>query len=229
MKLFKKVLLIAVAVLTCASLLSFAAFATGEEGADSAVSSDIVEETSSAVTESVSSEETNTEENVSSDTQEEDTTSSEEEITSSEETEDTNSAADSGVGEDQESTEDTTGEDTETEDAETEDTESEIRLEPDDPYNATVSEDWSDSDVTVNVSSDTKTETPKKDTSVHKDIFDLRSVAIKAMIITVLVALLCICGLVFINIKYRNSVKAEGEEPKKKLKATKRAPRKPRA
>ena len=232
MKLFEKVLLTAVVVLTCASLLSFAAFATGEDGGlgDTAsfVESAPSDETSSVESEAeeVSSDIGNTEEVTSEESTPseggESQPSGEQETTSSETTEGNTG----GTQNTNSNTEENTGE-TEEPETNTEETESEVRIEPDVPYQGTVSEDWSGDDVTVNISS--KTEETKKDSNVRKDIFDFRSLAVKAMIITSLVALICVCALVFINVKYRQSKKAEGEEPKKKLKATKRASRKPRA
>ncbi len=106
----------------------------------------------------------------------------------------------------------------------TDTTTSEVRLESDKPYNGGAMGDWTDTDMDIMVSGTVTKITVSKVPAVKKDIFDLRSLAARLMVLTVVIGLLCLAALIFINSKNRK--KGTGE--KKKLKTTRNTTRRPR-
>ena len=198
MKKLSNILVALVAVLLCATMLTVLAAATGE-GEDNTLT------TTSVATESEGDPESDTEstESVGSD-----------ESTGSEGDESTESGEESGDPESGSESDSTTT--------------SEIRISSDQPIGGVNNGDWTDTDMTISVVSGSKIPTSSNKDNVKKDIFDLRGLAARLMVLTTVVGLLCLLALVYVNIKYKGASK-DKKAPKKKLKAGREVPRRPRS
>lgn len=242
MKQINKAILVVLALVICTAMLTGIATATGsddvvetssvaEEGNDIVNSEDTESEDSVVGTESVEDEDStvSTESDESGDTtvgtesvEPEDTTVNTESVESTVSVESvTSGSAGNTIGAitSNVSSEKTSSKTTTT---------SEIRIPSDTPYNGSSSEmDWTDTEMNIVTSSDATTSV--KTEEVKKDIFDLRSLAARIMVLTGIVALLSLAAIIYINVKNRQTTKEQGEEPKKKLKTNKKVPRKPRS
>ena len=205
-KKFKNFIFSAVALLICTAMLTFAAMAepTSEEGenASSQVSSESSEQESSSEEQSGSSEdEGSSSEGVpSEETSSEATSSEEDEGTSSEYTETSSERSN---------------------DEESEGSSSRIIIASDIPYGTGGDESWTSGDMDVSAVQGVNS-TPS---TAKKNIADPKKVITRWMILSIIIMLITIGALVAINLNYR---KTNPGSEKKKLKKTRKVPRRPR-